>query len=214
MIVESRGHMDTMEGTHGVCYRCGRISEPDARFCPHCGTPIFADGEALPDSSSSRLESPASGWSAGPTKVAKSRRPIFLAAVGLAIVVALGVGIYWIVIGVHEGQASLHPVLVGEKVGFIDTSGRIVIEPQFQHAGPFSEGLARVRVKVSGGEKAGFIDSSGKIVIGPQFDRTWRFSQGLAWFVLNGKAGYVDTRGRITIAPQFDWAGDFSRVWR
>jgi len=33
------------------------------------------------------------------------------------------------------------------KYGYINTKGKIVIEPQFESAGPFSEGLAAVRIK-------------------------------------------------------------------
>ena len=36
----------------------------------------------------------------------------------------------------------LFPISVKEKTGFIDAKGRIVIEPRFDFAGSFSEGLA------------------------------------------------------------------------
>ncbi|ECH5021687.1 WG repeat-containing protein, partial [Campylobacter coli] len=50
--------------------------------------------------------------------------------------------------------------------GFIDKSGKIVIEPKFDGVGNFSEGLAGVELN----GKWGFIDKSGKIVIEPKFD--------------------------------------------
>ncbi|EDJ0203504.1 WG repeat-containing protein, partial [Campylobacter coli] len=50
--------------------------------------------------------------------------------------------------------------------GFIDKSGKIVIEPIFDDIWDFREGLAGV--KLNG--KWGFIDKSGKIVIEPIFD--------------------------------------------
>ncbi len=62
------------------------------------------------------------------------------------------------------------------KYGFIDKSGKVVIEPQFDDAEPFSEGLA----KVEKDDKYGFIDKSGKVVIEPQFDDAEPFSEGLA----------------------------------
>ncbi|EAK1349894.1 WG repeat-containing protein, partial [Campylobacter coli] len=52
------------------------------------------------------------------------------------------------------------------KWGFIDKSGKIVIEPKFDGVGNFSEGLAGVELN----GKWGFIDKSGKIVIEPKFD--------------------------------------------
>ena len=56
------------------------------------------------------------------------------------------------------------------KWGYIDKSGKFVIDPQFDYAEGFSEGLAAVR---SGDEKTGkwgFIDRSGKYAITPQWD--------------------------------------------
>lgn len=37
---------------------------------------------------------------------------------------------------------------VGEKYGYIDKTGTIVIDTQFDTADPFSEGLAKVGVKI------------------------------------------------------------------
>jgi len=47
---------------------------------------------------------------------------------------------------------------MGEKWGYIDKTGKIVFEPQFDNAGYFSEGLAGVRI----GKKYGYIDKTGK----------------------------------------------------
>ncbi|ECS1419287.1 WG repeat-containing protein, partial [Campylobacter coli] len=52
------------------------------------------------------------------------------------------------------------------KWGFIDKSGKIVIEPKFDSIWSFREGL----VKVGLNGKYGLIDKSGKIVIEPKFD--------------------------------------------
>ena len=37
---------------------------------------------------------------------------------------------------------------MAKKYGFIDKSGKVVIEPQFDRAGSFSEGFARVANRV------------------------------------------------------------------
>lgn len=44
----------------------------------------------------------------------------------------------------YEGLA---PVQVDNRWGFIDTNGRFVINPQFDRAEPFAEGLAPVLVR-------------------------------------------------------------------
>ena len=62
------------------------------------------------------------------------------------------------------------------KYGFIDKSGKVVIEPQFDNVSAFSEGLA----KVEKDGKWGFIDKNGKVVFEPQFDFVFDFSEGLA----------------------------------
>ncbi len=73
------------------------------------------------------------------------------------------------------------------KDGFIDKTGKFVIEPKFDKAGTFSEGLARVAIVEDGEEKLGFIDHSGQFVISPIFNtdidfrrNSTDFSEGLA----------------------------------
>jgi hypothetical protein len=61
-----------------------------------------------------------------------------------------------------EGLAS---VKVGPKVGFIDKTGKMVIEPRFDEVKQFIEG--RARVKIDGAY--GFIDRSGELVIPARF---------------------------------------------
>ncbi|WP_161768763.1 WG repeat-containing protein, partial [Picosynechococcus sp. NKBG042902] len=71
---------------------------------------------------------------------------------------------------------GLWPVLVGDRLGYINKEGMIVINPQFDQIRPFSEGLAAVRV----GDRWGYIDKEGTMVINPQFDSAEPFSEGLA----------------------------------
>ena len=92
------------------------------------------------------------------------------------------------------------------KYGYLDETGRTAIPCQFDDAGSFSEGLARV--KQNG--KYGYIDKTGKIAIPYQFDDAVLFSEGLARVRQNGKYGYIDKTGKIAIPCQFDWAWPFS----
>jgi predicted secreted Zn-dependent protease len=66
------------------------------------------------------------------------------------------------------------PVTVGGKSGYMDKTGKVVVNPQFDSAGMFYEGLAAVKV----GGQYGYVDSAGKVVISPQFDRGSYFSNG------------------------------------
>ncbi|MCB0190342.1 MAG: WG repeat-containing protein [Anaerolineae bacterium] len=99
----------------------------------------------------------------------------------------------------------------GEQYGYVDLSGAFVIEPQFEQADDFSEGLAAVQVD----DLMGYIDSSGATVIEPQFELAGPFREGLALIAVIGgddqlSFGYVDTTGQLAIEPQFSLAGDFS----
>ena len=103
----------------------------------------------------------------------------------------------------NEGLAAIS--FDGERYGYIDLVGNVVIEPQFTYAESFGEGLAPVRL----GEEYGFIDRTGRFVIPPQFEAAEPFHEGRAQVVVRGKTGYVDQRGELVIEPAFDYGGDF-----
>ena len=71
-------------------------------------------------------------------------------------------------------------VKIGDKYGYINPKGEIVINPQFDEAGSFSEGLADVKI----GGKEGYINPKGEIVIEPQFDSAGPFSNVHKTFVI------------------------------
>ena len=128
----------------------------------------------------------------------------------------------------------------GHGCGFINKKGEFVINPQFESAKPFREGLAAVRQN----DKWGFIDNTGKMIINPQFEhvssfydskalfydgKQWGFinkkgeydinpqfasaaifSEGLSAIQQGNQAGYINEKGQIVVNPQFDYAGDFN----
>jgi WG containing repeat len=104
----------------------------------------------------------------------------------------------------------LFVVSVKGKSGFIDPNGKIVIEPTFEKACPFTDGLAAFQKN----EKWGFIDTTGKVVIEPQFAHVGLFSDGMASFQakhFTDQWGYIDKTGKVVIQPQFDCAEDFRK---
>lgn len=109
--------------------------------------------------------------------------------------------------GFYEGLAQFRigPLSKG-KYGFLNRDLVVVIEPQFDSAWHFSEGL----VQVASNGKWGFADKQGTLVIKPQFDRTRYFSEGLAPVEINRKWGYINKSGSLVIEPQFDHAWNFS----
>lgn len=97
---------------------------------------------------------------------------------------------------------------VGERWGFIDVQGEIVIPARFESAMSFSEGLAGV--KLDG--RWGYVDRSGELVIPPRFDSTdvLGFRGGVVSVELNGKEGFIDKRGAYTVSPDFDVVGELA----
>jgi len=105
----------------------------------------------------------------------------------------------------------LFPIKQNKKWGYIDNTGKIVIEPQFASAEKFSEGLAVVEV---GNRTYGYINESGQFVINPQFrDNAGHFSEGLAVVAVGEgaerRAVYIDKTGKIIIDAQLKGGSDF-----
>jgi hypothetical protein len=103
--------------------------------------------------------------------------------------------------GLEEGKPELLPIVLNGKWGFIDRTGRVVVEPKFDALGDrgFSDELMDFRV----GGKWGYVDGSGAIKIAAQFADVHPFSEGLAAVKVGSKWGFIDQRGVMAIAPQF-----------
>jgi hypothetical protein len=100
------------------------------------------------------------------------------------------------------------PAAAGARWGFINKAGKWVIDPQFESAGNFADGLAPVRV----GGRIGYIDIKGTFIINPQYDPYWdiEFYDGHARFASGSKIGFVDTKGRVITDTQYLDAFRFS----
>lgn len=72
-----------------------------------------------------------------------------------------------------EGLAAAQPDIANWKeykgYGYIDKTGEMVIEPQFNFAGQFHEGVARVQDAET--KKYGIIDKTGNVVIPLEYGR-------------------------------------------
>lgn len=102
-----------------------------------------------------------------------------------------------------EGMAMF--VTETGECGFVDGSGNIAINAQFDRALPFSGNYARVWQNGDGG----FIDKKGSIIINPQFSEVGNFSEGKAAFNNGNSWGYIDQKGTYVVNPMFDDAGCF-----
>lgn len=87
------------------------------------------------------------------------------------------------------------------KQGYIDKTGKVIIERQFDKAYMFTEGLAPVKI----GDKWSYIDTTGKIVLDPPksiYDNLEQFSEGLAIVYTNDGLGVYDKSGNWVISPE------------
>lgn len=89
------------------------------------------------------------------------------------------------------------------KYGYIDSTGKVVIAPQYDNTMGFNEGLAAT----STGGKYGFIDKKGNWAIKPQFDFAYIFMDGAAMVRVGKQYAWIDKTGKQIIAPQ-----DFEEV--
>jgi serine/threonine-protein kinase len=100
----------------------------------------------------------------------------------------------------------LEPFISNNKWGYKDKGEQVVIQPQYNSAANFSEGLARVAL----GDKYGYIDPMGTVVIQPRFGWAGNFSEGLARVMINSKLGYINKEGEFVNQLPFDGGLDFS----
>jgi hypothetical protein len=95
-------------------------------------------------------------------------------------------------------------VRTGDRTGFINRAGRLVIEGGDRSYGvAFNEGL----VVFGRNEKFGYADTAGRIVIEPRYDDAGVFSDGMAWVKVGDKCGYINRRGNMVIQPRFELTG-------
>ncbi len=100
---------------------------------------------------------------------------------------------------IFHGDSKLTYAEKDKKVGFVDSSGKWIIEPQFDKARTFSDGLA----PVANGKTWGYINEKGEMAIDPKFRDAEVFSDGLAP-VKDKNWGFINTSGKLVIPMDYD----------
>lgn len=115
----------------------------------------------------------------------------------------------------HTGQQLLFPARDNGLWGYIDQTGKMVIEPEYIAAEPFGNGLAPVCVEENHVRKWGYVDEKGNRVIEPQYEHAKPFSEGLAAVCQDDLWGFIDFSGNWVIKPQYKEVGSFhwGRAW-
>lgn len=117
----------------------------------------------------------------------------------------------------REGLAM---VRIGDKVGYVGRTGRLVIPTEFEFIrrdeefllnSSFSEGLAAVALS---NHKCGYVDKKGGL-LSVRFDSCSSFAEGLAPvridINMHGHWGFIDSSGRMAISPRFESAWPFTQ---
>lgn len=84
------------------------------------------------------------------------------------------------------------------KWGFIDKTGKKVVNCKYDIVKPFFNGFALV-----GGWYCGFIDKTGKEITPIIYDAAYPFFEGLAAVCLNDKWGFIDNTGKEVISKKY-----------
>lgn len=120
------------------------------------------------------------------------------------------------------GQSERYPIILNDKWGYIDFNGKIVIQPQYIEANPFSEDFAFVKI----GEiydhnvlikDRGFININGDFVSHSEYQKVGSLRNGRirvkktgAGIFTNSSWGFVDSTFREIIEPIYTDVGNFS----
>ncbi|MDO4754423.1 MAG: WG repeat-containing protein [Bacillota bacterium] len=100
------------------------------------------------------------------------------------------------------------------KFGYIDKTGKIVVDIKYADAHDFREGLASVNIGTLSAPKWGFIDKTGKLVIPALYAYAYDFHEGLAVVTVpDGKGGqkygFIDKSGKYVVEPIYREALNF-----
>lgn len=104
-----------------------------------------------------------------------------------------------------------------KSYGFIDPTGKMVIEPMFGFVTPFSDGLAIATIATDDEDededdkkekeepKFGIIDTKGRFVMAPQFDEVESYSEGVMPVKKDGRWRFVDNTGADVVLLREDF---------
>ena len=94
----------------------------------------------------------------------------------------------------------LLPAFVNGKYGYINETGRMVIDPVFDQGNPFRDDRALVRAK----QRFGYINPDGVVVIDTIFDEALSFTERCAEVSYQGSRYLIDTEGDILSELAYD----------
>lgn len=111
----------------------------------------------------------------------------------------------------ERAKIRLFPVVQGERWGYADSTGKILIPYQFEDAEYFSENLALVQIN----GKKGFINKNGFKVVSPIYKEADSFVNGLSIVETDSATGIINPRGEWIVPPiYYNISGPFGDFYR
>jgi hypothetical protein len=96
------------------------------------------------------------------------------------------------------------PYKVGDKWGYINIKGKVIVRAYYDYAGPFKDGYSVIKL----GNKYAIFNIKGEIII-PFSERIlYGFYNGLCRFSINGKVGFINEKDSTVVQPIYDYADD------
>jgi hypothetical protein len=127
-------------------------------------------------------------------------------SLGIGLICLLFTALTAAAAGAPPAPNELYPLQDQDLWGFIDSSGKVVIDFKFDFSEAFGDGLAAVMV----GQKFGYIDKSGAFAVKPKFDDAWSPTGGRGLVKIKEKFGFIDLEGRLVVKPKYIDANFFS----
>lgn len=110
---------------------------------------------------------------------------------------------------ISRSEKAINYYVAGKEdslCGYIDNTGNIKINTEYNDARDFSEGLAPVMRD----NKWTYVDTSGKELMPVSLEYAGPFNKGLALVMTDGLYGIIDKRGKFVIPAQHDTIAPFS----
>jgi hypothetical protein len=105
---------------------------------------------------------------------------------------------------------ALYPVRIKKKWGYMNRKGDLTIQPTFDAAEDFADGLAVVMITKDDQSRYGYLDEKGNWAIPPDFDEAQPFYENKAVVKKGELYGYIDNQGKEIIPCTFEQAGPFA----
>ena len=102
-------------------------------------------------------------------------------------------------------NSYLYPIREGNKFGFIDRTGAVVVAPKYAAVGEMREG----RIRVTEGQVSWYIDLSGKIAIEAKYDSAGEFRDSRAVVRQGDKYALIDPSGKLIAEIPYRVLGEF-----